>query len=59
MISSTCLGTLVVPAFFVVVQRLSERFGERLRLLPAHAPSPPSLSQPIRVTQPLHEETQA
>jgi HAE1 family hydrophobic/amphiphilic exporter-1 len=55
MISSTCLGTLVVPAFFVVVQRLSERFGDRLRVLPARAPPAP----PIRVAPPLHEETQA
>ena len=51
MLSSTCLGTLAVPAFFVVVQRASERLGERFHFRTAAAS--------VRTVQPLHEETQA
>ncbi len=51
MLSSTCIGTLVVPAFFVVVQRLAERMGERKRA-PSRSPGPQSVIQPIaRETQ--------
>ena len=55
MLSSTCIGTLVVPAFFVVVQRLSERLGERIRTLPSAL----AVRAPVHVGQPLQEETQA
>lgn len=56
MLSSTCLGTLVVPAFFVVVQRASERLGERFQPLSRIA----SAAAPVRIAQPHpHEETQA
>lgn len=59
MISSTCLGMLTVPAFFVVVQRASERLGKRSQPLSpvASAAAPP---MPVRIVQPhSHEETQA
>ena len=51
MLSSTCLGMLVVPAFFVVAQRLRE-------WLPGHAPAaaPPT---PHRVARSSQQETQA
>ena len=35
MLSATCIGTLVVPALFVVTQRLSERFGKHGQLFPS------------------------
>ena len=47
MISATCLGTLAVPAFFVVVQRLGERLSR------------PAPSIPARRAPAVHEETQA
>ncbi len=52
MLSATCIGTVVVPAFFVVVQRVSERLGERVPL----RPRPPSAA---RIAQPVQKETQA
>jgi HAE1 family hydrophobic/amphiphilic exporter-1 len=52
MLSATCLGTLVVPAFFVVVQRLGERLTGRVAA-PA-ARRPPAIVSPV-----LHEETKA
>jgi len=58
MLSSTCLGMLVVPAFFVVVQRASERLGKRFQPVSqsASAAAPP---MPVRIVQPHpHEETQ-
>ncbi len=51
MLSSTCIGTLVVPALFVIMQRLGERFGERVQI--------PQSPRPIRVAPQVHEETQA
>ena len=50
MLSATCIGTLVVPAFFVVVQRIGERLGGRM-------PRPPGI--PVRTAQPAQKETQA
>ena len=52
MLSSTCIGTLVVPALFVVMQRLGERLGERVQLRP-----PPTRS--ALVAPPIHEETRS
>ena len=55
MVSSTCLGTLVVPAFFVVAQRVSERVGGRRRTLPTGGSA-----SPLRpAAPPFHKETQA
>ena len=52
-ISSTCLGTLVAPAFFVVAQRLSERFGGPNQASRAVVP----VLQPA--TPPIDKEMQA
>ena len=45
MVSAACLGTLVVPAFFVVAQQLGERLSRPVH--PARRPEPV-----------IHEETQ-
>jgi hydrophobic/amphiphilic exporter-1 (mainly G- bacteria), HAE1 family len=37
MIASTCLATLFVPTFFVVVQRFENWLAERKRRMPARA----------------------